>query len=344
MYANKKALSLIPNIKQEYVPLFRYAFGSTLLMCIAMTFVWDMAYLTPVLALSFIAPGTTVPSFKKGILFVITIAITTFIGFVFTKFFIHMKLVFIPIQTLAIFGIFYTNKLNAQVKVFMLISLLLIPLLGMQSIKIAHAFMVTFITGACITIVLVWLIFALFPDKGISANEIKSISKANQNNDEKERFYRSLEKILIVLPIVLCFFFFQWTGAVLVLIFVAILSMQETFNLKSGFAMIIGNLGGGILAIIAFQILTMVPFYPMLICIITLGSLFCASHLFSNKKIAPLFGMGFSTFLLITGQFLTSTDDASANVWIRVFQIMTAIAYVLIAFSISKAFKIKPNS
>jgi len=148
-------------------PVMRYAIGSTLLMALATGIGWELAYLTPVLALGFFAPGTNMPKFKEGVGFVGIIAVTTFTGFIFTRFFLDYMLLFILLLALALLSIFYTNRLGAKPKVFMLISLLLLPMLGMQSMAAAFAFTQTFTMGAAITIVLVWVVYALFPDKSV---------------------------------------------------------------------------------------------------------------------------------------------------------------------------------
>jgi len=321
-------------------PLLRYALGSTLLMALAMGIGWDLAFLTPVLALGFFAPGSTMPSFKEGIGFVATIALTTLTGFIFTKLFLDYILLFILLLGLALLTIFYTNKLGPKPKVFMLISLLLIPMLGLQNLAISLVFTKMFIGGAAITMVLVWVIYSLFPDKNAPA--VDSAGKAAAEGPTAQaRFSYALDTLMIVFPVVLVFFFFQWTGGLIILIFITILSMQPSFNYKAGMAMIIGNLLGGIFAIVAYELVVMVPFYPYFVLMVLAVSLFFASKLFSKSPKAPLFGMGFSTFLLITGQSITSTDDAGGKVWMRVLMIMIAVIYVVTAFRILEAYKEK---
>jgi hypothetical protein len=70
-------------------------------------------------------------------------------------------------------------------------------------------------------------------------------------------------------------------------------------------------------------------------------AIFFSSRLFSSNPKAPLFGMGFSTFLLIMGQSISGTDDAGGKVWMRVIMIMIAVIYVVTAFSIMEAYKNK---
>ncbi len=61
--------------------------------------------------------------------------------------------------------------------------------------------------------------------------------------------------------------------------------------------------------------------------------------MFSGKKAAPLYGMAFSTLLLIIGSTTTSTSsDAEGKVYTRVLQIMVAVVYVVTAFGVLDRF------
>lgn len=320
-------------------PVVRYAVGSTLLMSLAMGIGWDMAFLTPVLALGFLAPGTTMPKFREGMTFIGIIAATTFTGFVFTRYLLDYIFLFIPLLALALLSIFYTNQLGAKAKVFMLISLLLLPMLGMQSMALAFAFTQTFILGAAITVVLVWVVYALFPDKSGPGAAKADQEPPGASPSQEARFRYALETLLIVFPVVLAFFFFQWSGGLIILIFIVLLSMQPSFNYKAGKAMIIGNLLGGLFAIVVFELLVMVPQYLFFILMVLATAIFFSSRLFSSSPKAPLFGMAFSTFLLIMGQSVSGTDDAGGKVWMRVLMIMIAVIYVVTAFGILEAYK-----
>ncbi|WP_289053105.1 DUF2955 domain-containing protein [Carboxylicivirga marina] len=319
--------------------IFRYAVGSTLIMGVAMAYAWNLSFITPILALSFIGPDAKCPSAKTGISFVLLIAITTFLGFVVSKYFIDKQAVFILIIGLSLFYIFYSEKLKGPVKTFMLISLLLMPVLSMQHIAVAYMFNVYFIIGAVITILLVWVVYLILPDKTEHAKDIEVANKKN-NSANNESFDKAIQTLFVVFPIVLLFFYFGWSGSLIILMFVGLLSMNPSFNAKAGFVLIVGNLTGGVLAIIAYEILTLVPHFTFFI-LLTLGiGLLMAKQVFSGNKTAPLYGMAYSTFLLIIGQATTSTSDAGEKVWIRVLQIMIAVLYVVIALNVYDAFKV----
>ena len=55
---------------------------------------------------------------------------------------------------------------------------------------------------------------------------------------------------------------------------------------------------------------------------------------------AALWGMGYSTFLLVLCSTTASgTTDADAKVWTRVIQIMIAVTYIVVAFGLIARFK-----
>ena len=89
--------------------------------------------------------------------------------------------------------------------------------------------------------------------------------------------------------------------------------------------MIAGNLMGGIVAILLFELLVVVPIFIFFLMLILGIGLFFATKLFEGKQGSPLFGMAFSTTILILGQSTSGTADAGDKVWMRVIQIMIAV-------------------
>jgi uncharacterized membrane protein YccC len=128
------------------------------------------------------------------------------------------------------------------------------------------------------------------------------------------------------------FYTFQWTGSLLTLVFIGLLVQQPGFatSWKAGMALILGNLVGGIASILAFEVLTIVPEYGYLLLLVLLVGLVFGTQVFSGKPMAPLYGMAFSTFLLIVCSTTASdSGDASSKTYERVFQLMLAVVYVV---------------
>ena len=144
--------------------------------------------------------------------------------------------------------------------------------------------------------------------------------------------------ILPLKPVLLLFYMMKLSSSVLVLTFVAILTISPALsNPKVGLVMIVANILGGVFGILAYRLLTIVPNFTFMILIALSIGLFFGSRLFSDSKYAGIYGSGFSTFLLILGSVTSSDAEAGSKVWSRVIQISIAVSYVVIAMSILNA-------
>jgi len=162
--------------------------------------------------------------------------------------------------------------------------------------------------------------------------------------DEELRQIRKIPKELaivpvtdaVVFPLMVAFYVLQWTGSLLVLIFVAILSMQPAFakSFKAGGALVLGNVIGGAASIVVYNLLVMVPLFEYLVLLTLLAGLVFGVRVFSGKKTAPLWGMAFSTLVLVIGSVTSSSGDAGSKVYTRVVQIMVAVSWVVVAFGV----------
>lgn len=150
---------------------------------------------------------------------------------------------------------------------------------------------------------------------------------------ERTRFISAGKKILVIMPVLILFFVFNWTNALLVLIFITILSMNPAFaSKKAGLALIVANLGGGIAAIVAYNLLTVVPNLIFLGLLTLLTGFIFGEKLFSHQPASALFGTAFSTFLLILGNVTSFIGEAGEMVWTRILQLGIVVVYLVLAF------------
>jgi len=317
--------------------VLRYAFGSTLAMAIAMGVAWELSFLVPVLSLSFLAAPGPPPSFRKGLAFVGVIAVSCVAGLYTIKYFLAIPVVFLLVFWIILLRLYYMKGGGASpfLITWLLIALLVLPLVASQSPELAKFIAVGIIEGAAVTLFVVWIAYALIPDPpAMTGARVEAPAKA-VIGPPRDRFGIALTQALVVFPLYVLFHVFQWTGAVLVLVFTAILSMQPAFaaSFKSGVPLILGNFIGGMTAIVMFQALTVVPQFSFLILVTLLAGLCFGARLMSESKTAPLFGMAYSTLLLVIGSVTTSSDgDAASKVYERLIQIMLAVVYVVVAF------------
>lgn len=322
------------------VRVLRYAVGSTIAMTVAMAINWQLAFLTPVLTLSFLASPAPRPSLKFGVGFIVIITVSCLAGLMLGKHLISYPLVYIPFTGLVLMHLFYVKAggKSAFLITWLLIALLVIPLIVMLSPEIANMVAGGILFGATVTICLIWLTFGLLPDPEGTGQKTVVAAAAPSIQSPLERFRMAAISTLVVMPVFILLYSFQMTGSLLILIFVALLSSQPGFaaNFKAGSALVIGNAIGGLAAIFFFNLLVMVPEFGFLIILTLLAGLVFGTRVFSDKPTAKLYGMAFSTLLLVIGSVTASgSGDASSKVYMRVAQIFIAVVYVVMASGVA---------
>jgi len=318
------------------IRILRYAVGSTLAMAVAMGFEWQLSFLTPVLSLSFLASPAGRPGFKAGIGFVGMVAVACLVGLFVSGALLSYPLVYVPFAGLMLFHLFYAqwNGKSPLLIVWLMLAILLIPFISIQSPGLAELVAKGLVMGAAATMIIVWLAFTLFPDP--PAPPVQAAKASKPELPAAEKFRNAALSTLVVFPVVVAFYVFQWTGAILVMIMIALLSMQPAFakDFKAGKALILGNVIGGAAAIVVYELLVLTPLYSFLIVLTLLAGLLFGVRLFSDRPTAALYGMAFSTLLLIIGSTTSSTGEAGAKVYTRILQIMMAVVYVVVAFGL----------
>jgi hypothetical protein len=333
-------MATITLANRTHRPIIRYAVGAMLLVAVGMGFGWPLAQVLPVLSLSFLAPGGKPPALKGGLFFVLSIVVACAVGLTLAYCFLPMPPIHILITFLLLFHIFYAQGpiFNPLVKVWLLIAVLLIPNIALQSGVLTMVVAYSLVWNAACAILVVWVIYLIFPLAPENHMTAAPAPKAAEVPSNQQRFITALTSTLVIMPVYLAFYFANMANALLILVFTAILSMQPGFakDWKKGKALIIGNTIGGLAAILAFEILTIVPIYGFLLLLILLAGLVFGQFVFGQSPAAPLYGMAFSTFLLIVCSVTASdSEGAGGAVWSRVLQIMVAVIYVVLAFGLA---------
>ncbi len=327
------------------IKALRYAFGATLAMAIAMGFGWMLSYLAPLLTLSLLSSPAGRPSIKSGIVFVLIIIAANIFALIFGKIFLSYTLVFILIIGYFLFLMYYAKggDVSPIIILWLMISLLTIPLVILEYKGVAALVASSLTLGGSVALIVTWISYALFPDK-LNISSVNGKRKKQNIETKEERFENAVKSTIVVFPLLLLFYFFQLSGALLILMYTALLSMQPGFakDFSKGKPLIIGNFMGGIVAMFVYEIFVIIPEYFFMLIIVFLLGLFFGRKNFSGDKSGALFGMAYSTFVLIIGS-VTGTFDEEANtkVYFRVFEIMVAVIYLVTAFGLVEYFKKK---
>jgi len=327
-------------INLEYRPALRYAVGMTIIMAIAMAFGGYLGYVVPYLSNNFLAPGTKNPTFKQGVGFVVMVTLTIFFSYFLTSFFYDFMWVYIPLLALILFLIFYTTRFTFIVKLFFIIALLAFPVpsSGINPTDWAYLVGKTLIFGSVYSILIVWFVYILIPDLPVTAEEQKAVSVAAEKPPlpgPKERFNSALERLIVTFPVVLLFIFYQWYDALLILIYIVILSMMPDAGKSKGKVKIYGNLIGGAATLVFYTLIVIAPSFFFFQILFLGTALLFAIKIFSGKPDWSVYKSGFSALVLIIGSISTHfTDTAGTEIWQRILMIMTAVFYVVGAFAV----------
>ena len=334
--ASRSSVSWLSDLRT--VRILRYALGSTLAMALAMGFDWPLSFLTAVLTLSFLGTKTPRPAIKGLVTFVVVVAAACTAGLL-VGFVVSYPVVYLLTLALVLFHLFYAKAGGAPplLVTWMLIAVLLLPILTSLSAELAFIVATYLVLGSAVAMAVVWLAHVALPDPYVEAAPIAG--PAPEPLSVERRFRLAFMSTLVVCPVAGLFLAYQKVDALLVLIFIAILTLQPSLSAgyKAGIALIIGNLIGGIASMMFYDILEMVPLFGFMVLLTFFCALLFGTGLFADGKWAPLFGMAFSTVLLIIGSTTSSFGDANAKASTRVIQITIAVVYAVVAFNMLKS-------
>ena len=307
-------------------------------MTVAMGGDWPLAFLTPVLTLSFLGAPRSRPPIKSLVSFVAVIIAACVVGLLVGSL-IAYPMVYLLVLALLLFRLFHSKAGGASplLITWMLIAVLLIPILASLSSRLSLVVAGYLIAGATMAMVCVWLAYMVYPDP-----YLETVPAAPAGADlppPKQQLVLAAMSTIVVFPVAGLFLATQRADAVLILIFIAILTLQPSLaaGYKAGAALIVGNVIGGVASMLFYDLLVIVPQFAFMVLLTLLCALAFGIGLFSESKWAPLFGMAFSTVLLIIGSTTSSFGDADSKASTRVIQITIAVVYAVVAFNAVKS-------
>lgn len=333
MFADKFQILKELWISPKNRPILRYAIGATLIMAISMLTGNPVAYIIPFLSLTFLGPGAKPMGFKKSVVSLIIVALSTLFGYLFTSFFYEFTYVYIPLLIVVLFWIYYTEAIPYSVKIFVLISLLASPLPPpyMNTEQYAKVLAIVLTFGMLITFVVTSFVFALIPDR------LEEIPKQNIKPPEPEnielRLHKALKVLIITLPVILIFLFYRLNDEMILVTYIVLYAIYPRGEgWKAGKAKIVGNILGGVVTLIFFHLLTIVPNFLFFIVFYLALAIFFARRIFSGKTNTDAYQAAFAVMTMIIGESVLMATPVGSAIYLRVFLITASMLYIVLAF------------
>ncbi len=150
---------------------------------------------------------------------------------------------------------------------------------------------------------------------------------------EALRVGNALKALAISFPVIVYFYYFQASGALLTLAFIGILSLQLTSpgSIKLSVFLLLTNMVGGILAVIAYELLVVAPWFPFLLAMMTLFAWLFAQKLYLEPHKAPVYAGIFSAMLVVFGSVISGGGkEIDVSFYTRIGQILMASVYLVL--------------
>ena len=140
----------------------------------------------------------------------------------------------------------------------------------------------------------------------------------------------------MLFPLVVYFQLYSAVGAAVMLIFAMMLSLEPTYgvHLRAGSGLILANLSGGLVGVIIYQLLVMVPSFSFFLMLCLIAGLMIGDQIFSDTKLGKLLSAGITAVFIVLGPTLTGDAAAGANLALRLFLIAAGVIYVVLAFGL----------
>ncbi|MGR5437284.1 DUF2955 domain-containing protein [Vibrio owensii] len=309
--------------------ILRFTIGVGLAVFLAAWINWQLAFVAPVFTAKFLVDK---PNLHRETIYELLLALiaTMGLGLLLSGGITQYPIVLlIAVGLMMAWGYYlFTDPKWNLFATILLIAVLMLPFMAINNPAIS----IVLASGLAISGAVSVAIFALVhiylpePDSEFAGYAAPPIGK-------EQRWHASFRAMLISFPVVCFFFIFQISEALLTMMFVALLSLMITSekSVKLSAFLIISNGIGGILAILAFSILAIVPSIFFYTAFIALLAVVIGKKIYTVPEKAPIFATAFSTLLVLIGSTLMSSGDIDSNTFIRIFQLVLVGIYMILA-------------
>lgn len=322
---------LIATQEQIYTrKVLRFTIGIALSIAISAAFSWPLAFIVPVFVAKFFVDRQE-PTKQTVYELLLAMICTIFIAWVVSFGPTQYPLVLLPLIAMVMMWAYYLfsdPKWNFFATV-LIIAILLLPYLGLQQPGAALMVGVGLSFSGVVSVAIFALMHALYPDLSQKREQ-----HPMPEQSAEDRAYESFRALLLAFPVICFFYLLEISGALLTMIFIAILSLQAAGekSVKVSLFLLITNGIGGLLAIIFYNLLVTVPELSFYIILASLAAILFAKKIYEDPAKAPLYAGIFSALIVVVGSTASATDKGVAeNFYMRILQLMMVGLYMVFA-------------
>ncbi|MGF1749584.1 DUF2955 domain-containing protein [Vibrio cionasavignyae] len=309
--------------------IFRFAFGVGIATFLAAWIDWPLAFVAPIFTAKFLFEKKTM---NKSVVYELLLAMiaTVAIGIVLSMGFSHYPIpLLIGVGGLMTLGyyLFLDPKWNLFATI-LLMAVLMLPFMAIDSPAVAVFLGFGLSASGAVAVAVFALMHIYLPE-----TEVEQVTPATPAMTEEFRWFSAMRASIIALPVVVFFFVFQISEALLSMIFIALLSLMITGekSIKLGAFLLISNAIGGVIAIGVFGVLALVPAMTFYTLCISLMAIVFGKKMYSEPTKAPIYSTAFNTALVLIGTTMMSSGVIDEKMWIRLGLLLIVAIYMVVA-------------
>ena len=315
--------------------VLRLAFSAVMGFAIAIGLHWEFSFLAPMLAMQIVAAMPVCPDVRQGAAIPLVIFLATTAALAAATLFEDAPVALLAVVCLVLCWTFYGQKRGAPAIAMLLIqiSFSAVPLFSSLSLDLAQSFAEFLQKSSVAAIATVWISHAMFP---APASMPSGPAPAPAGLAPGRAAQVAITDTLVLLPLLAKFMIWSSIDDFVILM-ITINLLREVDTLKTGkiaIALLIGNVLGGVLAVVAQQFVLVADTLIQFLLTIFLAGLLFGGRLARGGPMAPVFVLAFGTFILL-GIAITPLPGGSEEAFVvRIAKISAASLYALAALGL----------
>jgi uncharacterized membrane protein YccC len=317
--------------------MLRLALGVTLSFTTAEMLDWELSFLITVLLVQLLTSPGGAPGLRRGIATVTILGLTTAAAATLSTLLVDMPGLFAIVLGLVLFLAFVLQRSGRSPALgsLLLVAFGFLPVVAVQAPELVPAVAFYLVRSSAIAVLWAWLLQALLPDPETAASRAPTSQSAAALPGGVVR--TALTDTVVLLPVLLLAMTLEVPAALVIVLTVTAVLTQHTIagGRQVALGLLVGNLVGGVTAVVAYQLLSAVPTLGFLTALLLLVSLVYARLITGGAALTPLFVTALITFVIVFGMGVAPfLDEPGATLAVRLRNLAIACVYAFGALSL----------
>jgi hypothetical protein len=317
----------------------RLALGVTLSFTVAEMLDWELSFLITVFLVQLLTSPGGAPGLRQGIAIVMVLGLTTGAAATLSTLLVDMPALFAIVLGLVLFFAFVLQRSGRSpaLGTLILVAFGFLPVVAVQAPDLVLDVAFYLVRSSAVAVLWVWLLQALLPDPETTTVAPPISSPGGIASPPGEVIRTALTDMAVLLPVLLLAMTLEVAAALVIVLTVTTVLTQHNIvgGRRVALGLLLGNLVGGVTAVIAYQLLSAVPTLGFLTALLLLVSLVYARLITGATALAPLFVTALITFIIVFGMGVAPfLDEPGATLAIRLRNLAIACVYAFGALNL----------